>query len=87
MRSANLKNTRFVVDLGHLKLDDEETNALNAAIQGAVLTFLGTHHKMPSRRVRLLYWEPDQNGTTAGGATAGMVLEPEEPEPDPEASS
>jgi hypothetical protein len=77
MRVPKTKNTRFVVDLGSLKLDDAERDAISAAIQGAVLSFLGTHRKMPSRRVQLLYPESDQSGPTAG-----MILEPEEPDPE-----
>ena len=40
--------TRFVVDLGSLKLSEEQKSSISSAIQGVVLTQLGEqHHPLP----------------------------------------
>lgn len=58
-------SSRFVVDLGGLDLKPEDQRGLNAAIQGAVLSYLARYHPVPLERIRLL-----------GNGIAGMIVDP-----------
>lgn len=62
--NGNGNSSKFMVDLGTLQLADVDRRAIAAAIQGAVLSYLGSHQLVPKQTYSLL---------DDGGGLAGMI--------------
>ncbi len=66
-----MAGNRFVVDLGKLKIKEDDQKGIAAAIQGAVLTFLAAKYALPTEvktmdrtGVQGMFVGDDDNGKT-----------------------
>ena len=79
MATANEKRNRYVVDLGSLKLTDEDNRAIASAIQGAVLAQLASikaaelvsFDLIDKGKIRGMYAPGTGNGGDYGSGTGG----------------